>query len=380
MKKQFLLIFIFIFCLAGIVAPMPITHFYDWTESTKNPISSELYNACMKYPDLCFTGDVLEDVSVIYYFIDKSKYSATHSPSFCRELIENAANDQELACAVGGCMHLPQDLPSHTLMVPGAIKNSKLVNNVIHIFAEQKVDNWVVSNNPGIKNEVIEKLSDYKTCIPVYKKAMLGEPAYGEMSDSELESLFDKFITEYQNGVTGYDVGFKTKSFMVNLKTLPTTLLLTYSTILLFFSIIFILLAIKVFRKEAKIRHYVGLVIFLLLTAIFGYIFFMNLQGRGFEAIINFVTPLSNLVPLPFAQEELPRLGIQNTVELLTQGETWLSGKDPDGFKELLAADQSIKIWDYFILGALVLVLLWYVWYLLKRNEVSINPIGGYNL
>jgi hypothetical protein len=251
MKKNLIwaLFLVSILCISGAIAYMPVTHGYMFDSSKEIPINSEMYKACAKYPDLCYSGDVMTDVSVIFYFLDRSKYSSTHSPSFCRTLLENSNGDEEMACAVGSCLHLAQDMVSHNELVPNAVLKTKLKNSVVHIFAEQKVDNYLTSKYPTLERESKDSLSQYKSCMPLFKKAMIGDPSYNDYTDAQLDELFDKFITEYQNSQTGYDAGFKTKSFLTNIQALPMNLLAIYIISLLGLFIICALLLIKILRK-----------------------------------------------------------------------------------------------------------------------------------
>jgi hypothetical protein len=103
----------------------------------------------------------------------------------------------------------------------------------------------------------------------------------------------------------------------------------------------------------------------------------MNMAGRGFQAIMYVVKPISNLVTIGDAQYFVDR-AVTNSKELLTQGEMWLSGMDPTGFINLDSADASVAIFDYMILIVLSLTLIWFIWFLFKKNKVK--AFTGYSI
>src|SRR3972149_75315 len=112
----FVMMFILVLTIAQVSAFMPkFSHKYITDKALETPLDSEFYKACAKYPDLCYSGVVLNDISVIFYYTSRGKYTATHNPPFCAELLSNVATipgkdiDKMRACAVGGCMHQPED-------------------------------------------------------------------------------------------------------------------------------------------------------------------------------------------------------------------------------------------------------------------------------
>lgn len=432
MKNQKILAMFFIFCfvmmsIASVSAFMPKnTHKLIHTSSVADPVDSELWRACNKYPSLCYTGNVLTDISVIWYWTEGYKYAVTHSPNFCRALIEEANNDQEYACAVGGCLHQPADIVSHNDMVPYAIKHSLLANVVIHVFAEQQVDTWVTKNYPGIGDEALNYLSDYETCTPLFKRVMLGQQEFSDITEEEVNDKFDKFIVEIMTSQTGYDTAFKQKSVAVNFKSIPFTVLGIYILLMSYLIFITLLVFVKIFKKQAMLRHYVSLIIFLPLSLAFGYVFISNLQGSAFNSIVTIATIVTSpilyyiltgitfilfifavantiksdkktfgavislllffgsllflylsvisgdgIVPLGNTPEFYVNQAITFSKELLTQGTVWLTDKEASGFTALDEADRQILLYDYILLFALVVFFSWYTWFLLRKNKIK---------
>lgn len=380
--KKFLLLAFMAFILLGIMSQvsafMPhFTHKLIHQESLQDPVDSELYKACMKYPSLCYSGNVLNDVSVIFYWTQGYKYEVTHTPNFCRALIEEANNDQELACAVGGCMHQPADIVSHNEMVPKAIKHTFLANAIIHVFAEQKVDNWVEKNYPGVGDQALNYLSDYKTCTPLFKRVMLGQEEYSDVTSEQMDTIFDKFVVEIMTSQTGYDPAFQNKSFLVNIKSLPFSVLAGYTLVMLFFMLITVLLIIKMVKRQAKLRHYIALFVFLPIFLILAYVFIANLNGSAFKAVINIAKPISGIVPLGNTPEYYVNKAVQNTEAFLQQGPQWLSDTEASGFVALDEADHGVIFWDYLFLLLLILFFAWYVRFLFKKNKIKVKGTFG---
>ena len=359
--------------MSQVSAFMPrYTHKFIHQTALQEPVTSELYSACMKYPSLCYSGNVLNDISVIWYWTEGYKYAVTHNPNFCRALIEESKTNEEYACAVGGCMHQPADIVSHNKMVPWAIEHSFLANTVIHVFAEQKVDNWVEKNYPSVGQEALNYLGDYEKCMPLFKRVMLGYEEYGDVTEEEVDAKFDKFIVEIMTSQTGYDTAFEQKSFAVNFKSLPFTVIAGYSLLLLFFLLVSVLLMIKMFKRDAKLKHYLAFfLVFLPIALLLSYVFIANLQGSAFTAVIKIAKPISFLVPLGDSPESYVNQAIENTRDFLVQGQQWLTNSDASGFPRITEADNKILLFDYIILIVIFGFFIWYVYYLFWKNRIK---------
>jgi hypothetical protein len=324
----------------------------------------------------------LIDIGVYYYYTQGSKYQTTHSPSFAKLLIENAPKisgkdaDKMMACAIGGGLtHLPADLASHgpNGVVQYSITHSFLANSVVHVFAEQHVDNIVVSREPGIKQQETDFLASANECEDLFITSMMGTDAFKDMSEADLRNVYHDFIQEILTSQgSSYDPAFKEKSFIGELDSLPISLLVGYFILMFIFILILILIIIKIIKKQFKWRLIFGIIIFGGLAILMIYFAINMVQGTTFKSFINLIKPISNLVPIGNADTYINN-GIDNTRQVLLNGETWLEGKDPSGMGTnpvLINASNQVMWVDYIILGILVLFLIWLAWYVLKRNKV----------
>lgn len=392
MKNKFL-ISLMIISIFSIMFLLPLgssfmpkyTHKLIQEQSLKEPINSEFYKSCLKYPELCYSGNVLSDVSVVFYYTGQGKYTATHSGSFCNELINNIAKipgkdpEKMRACAIGGCLHQPADIVSHSNlgnkdgMVSYAISHSLLVNSVIHVFAEQKMDNWVERNNPQMAEQSRNYLSSYKECEDLFIVAMMGESDYGDMQKADLENVFEDFINEIITSTeTGYNPAFQQKSFLGTLDSLPTVILVIYVLIMLILFLIILLIIIKLLKRNGKIRHILGLVIFLPILIILIYLFIGASQGQAFKNFITLIKPVSELVPIGNNQQYIDD-AVLNNRQILTNGQDWLNGKDASGlgaYPVLEVASSKVLIYDYILMILLGTFLIWFIWFLFKKNKI----------
>ena len=380
MKKLNILLFLLIISL--VISPfvssyMPTTHYLVTKETLKEPIDSEAYRVCAKYPAECWSGNILTDVSVIFYYTERGKYSTTHSPSFIKALVENAGTEQEKACVSGAMIHHSSDIESHTIMVPQAIQKTKIVNNVIHVFTEQHLDNKVVKVNPFLQSEAYEKLKGFEACVPLFKKALVGNTEYTDLTSEEIDTIFSKFISEVVTGKTGYDPAFKNKSFFVNIKSIPFVIIGSYLLFMVLFLLLSILLLFKIARGDRRIRMFIGLIIFLPILILMLFLFIGNLQGSAFNNFVTVIKPISNLVPIGNADAHLNQ-AIENSIQVLTQGEIWLEKTEASGFHVLDQADRNIKLFDYLILLVLAMSLISFIFFLFRKNKSS--PRGALRL
>lgn len=393
MKNKFLLLVLSSIILISVMsfqvsAFFPTSHKYITTQSMIQPIESDFYRVCAKYPNLCWSGNILTDVTVVFYYTSGILYSTDHQPPFCSAVLNNVAKipggdpERLMACAIGICSHQSQDLGSHSDggLVSYAIEHSFLVNNIIHTFAEQKVSNYVEKNNPGIKQELDASLvSAYKECQPLLVMTLLGESAYQSagLDEAKLNAIFDDFISEIVSSKTGYDPSFKNKSFLGTLNSIPFSILGGYIVILLGLFLIIFLLIIKIFRRKAKVRHYIGLIIFLPIFIVLLMLFIGAMQGNAFKTFVFFIKPVSELVPIGNPETYLNK-AILNTKQLFLEGETALIGTDASGRGTnpvLDVADSQVMYADYIIFGVLGLALILFIWFLFKKEKIKSSDI-----
>ena len=386
----FLTVFLSLFLMNNASAFMPLEHYISVEQaiSSNNSIGTDFYNACNSYPDLCLASSMEVDIGVIWYYTASGKYGALHSPTFCKEILDNVAKvpgsdpNKMKACAVGACLHAGPDLVSHSDggLVQYCISHTFLPNSVAHVFCEQHLDNWVRSKDTyAVQQYKTSLLNGYLTCEPLYIQAMQGDSAFAGMSKSQLESTFDTFVQEIVNSQTGYDTGFKDKSLFVSIKSIPYSILIPYILVMLSFLMLSILLIFKVFRRQFKIRHIFGLIIFIPLFLVMAYLFYGALNGNAFNNFITVIKPISNFFPIGDPQSYMTR-AVENNQQILANGEKWLEGKDWSGMGTnpvLIQASNNVAYFYYIIMVLLIIVLGWFIWYLFKKNKISINNTFG---
>ena len=393
MKNKFLLLVLSSIILISIMslqvsAFFPITHKHLIEQSLIQPIESDFYRLCAKYPDLCWSGNILTDVTVVFYYSSGILYSTSHQPPFCSAVLNNVAkipggdSERLMACAVGICSHQSSDLPSHSDggLVQYSIQHSFLVNNIIHTFSEQAVDSYIERKYPTIKQEMDSSLvASYRECQPLIVMTLLGESAYQSagLDEAKLNAIFDDFISEIVSGETGYDPSFKNKNFLGTLNSIPFAILGGYIVILLGLFLITILLIIKIFRRKAKVRHYIGLIIFLPIFIIMLMLFIGAMQGNAFKTFVFFIKPISELVPIGNPETYLNK-AILNIKQLFLEGETALIGTDASGRGTnpvLDVADSQVMYMDYIIFGVLGILLILFIWFLFKKEKIKSQDI-----
>jgi len=356
------LIFISLLLVFTVSAHMPLTHWVDLEKAIDKASGStlDLYDACKNHLDLCYAGDTLTDVSVMYYYTYFKRYSITHSPTFCRALIDQARGEEELACAVGACIHQAQDLPSHTQMVPYAIEHTFLPNQIIHPFAEQHEDNIVNKQNPGANAIAMGKLESYKTCSDLYKRVLSGEKDYKGI---DLDSLFEAFIAQVQTS------GYKGISFG-RIMTIPFAIVAAYFAFMAFFLTLMILIVFKklVYSDRRKWYHWLTVSGILIVLLIMGGLAFAFAAGAGMTTFQWLISPISNFVPIGDVSS-IQQQTIDNTANVLIYGEAFLEGKDASGIKYLEASNAKIMTPLVVILTILIVATILLIWLNLRTPK-----------
>jgi len=361
---------------------MPPTHSYIFDKAMQVKIESNLYNSCDKYKDLCYTGNVLSDVSVIYYYTSFKRYEVTHTPSFCTALLSSANTDEERACAVGGCTHQPNDIASHTEAVPWTIKHTLMPNGFVHVLEEQHVDNWVVTKDPTARTSAYTSLQSFEQCVPLFKRVLEGNKEYKGVN---MDDLFSKFVNEVQSSENKNKMyGFS----YTNLSTIPFVIVMIYISALSFVFIIIVLLIFKRlrFNDRRTILNWITLIITIFVFAILMILFVANLYGNAFGTFITMIKPIANWVPTHDIQAQIDH-GVNNQVEFMKQGELWLTNKYNEGLvasgtKQLTAANNSIMLGEYLILIAIVCLIALILYFNFKGSgkKQTSNSSASYNI
>jgi hypothetical protein len=399
-NKLFILIlvsmFLLISSLSNVKSFMPPTHNFLNSEimSSYQGTSTQMYNAMVNHPDLAYVGNMLTDISVVFYYTGGgAKYQVTHSPGFCTAMLSNAvgsngvSQEEEFSCAVGTCLHQSEDWVSHTIMVPYAITHSGLANQVVHVFAEQHLDNIVLKEHPEVVNNVMSiNISSWNKCIPLFKRTLDTYDSYKQDVESgATDTLINSFIAEVYNSVnsnskTSYDMAFQDKvTIFGKIGLVPPLFLLMYLGFMGLFGLLAVLL---IFKKDKKIINWISLVLFTILFVIMLILFISLLTGHLFQTVVFIVRPISNLVPIGSANNIL-NLGIQSGQSLLTEGASYLASADhpkiASGFVELSKASNSVKWIDYIIIFLLFATLIFLIYINFRKNPQSKEVNWRYN-
>lgn len=378
-KKAILSVFLGILLVGTVSAFFPITHKYQQAQLMDTYSGdSEFYDACLKHPDACYVGNVLTDLSVVWYYINGGEnYIITHSPSFARANLRNAVGEVELACAVGSGLHATQDYQSHNIMVPDAIRRTGIPNSVLHVFAEQHIDNIVSEEYPFIVNDISLLGNDsWNKCIPLFKKTLEGFSAYEDEIDSgKLDDVIYVFIDNVQDSVTagntGYDVSFRSKvSIFGKLAFVPMSFLITYIAVTFLFLTISILL---LFRDNKTIINYLTMFIFAGIAVFLIVIFMIALFGNAFNTMVTLIRPASDLVPVGNFDSHI-RNSIENGYDFFDEGEQWLidrSSPDASGFTTLREADKQGRWLLYLIMGICITALYSLIYLNFRRRDIQ---------
>lgn len=317
-------------------------HFLDLKLAVeRGEINTQQYQLCKDNLDLCYSGNILSDISVIYYYTVASRYSATHSPSFCAAMTEEAVGEPEQACAIGLCIMFGTDLVSHEKMVPFAISHTGIVNGMIHSFAEQKHDDIMLKKYPEAKAEAIRALTAtdeqgrnkaIEVCGPLFTRVLAGDENFG-LSEGKIKQLIRDFIGEVSNSKTGYDTSFTKLSYV------PISIWLAITGWLLFWLVISLFLILK---KNKTLFNWISIAfIVLILIMPIGTLVVAGLQGKAFSTFQFMIRPISKLVPIGDA-EDMTEQSIDLIREYFTKGEGVITGTEASGFTVLDEADRKV--------------------------------------
>ena len=353
----------------------PQSHDFIIDRALDKPQTTEVYNACKNNRALCYAGNTLADISVYWYYQKFIRYKVTHTPTLCRDLLDSANGEEELACASGGCTHQSGDFVSHAFLtngedglVPTAIRKTLFPNAIIHPFAEEKVDIYVDSITNTNYRELVKR-EDYEKCQPLFERVLVGNENFQGV---ELKNRFALFIDEVTGvGKTGYDMSFN------RILTIPFPVLSVYFGFLFFLIVYSSLLFFLRIRHRDK-RTFLNWFTFIFM---FGFIILMIYflialsSGNVYDTFISVIAkPGSKLVlvePSIYIEDAIKR-----TESFFATGESALFGTDASGEVPLAVADKKIKTFQYiafFIIGGLST---WILFKNFKRKKQS----GGFNL
>lgn len=372
MKKKIpiitLLVIFSLFLLPNVNALFPDSHHYIHlkicdTQTTTSPIKTLV---CDKYPKEALAGDLITDISVVYYYTeDFTRYDITHSQNFCQRMIEEAENDRQLAVAYGVCLHQIHDSQSHNILVPHSIVNTLTPNAFIHPIAEFRVEELLLNeqklnplntNKKALESQTRDALLIFQEngiennqFIDQLKRALKPSPEYDTVNMNDLASFF---IGQVRAG-EGYQLGIQ--SFF---GALPKSVFVFLGSVL--FACIFFLYYLFKSKKRIWAMNYL-LIPFLMFISILIIIAFIGLfTGRLFQFYEIAIKPISYIVPLGNWQSQIDN-SVQISLNYFNTG--ILNVPQPSGFEAIKEAERLqiiVRIITLIAIGSVLAFLIFF--------------------
>lgn len=351
-KKILIPFFIFLMLIFNVFAWMPDTH-NDMNAEALHRAGDTPLARIVENDFADFVGcDILTDISVFAYFNDGlnkigTKYKQTHSQSLCTLMVGLAQNERELACAYGVCAHHVQDAVAHNDFVPTVVRRTKLVNGLVHIFAEEKV-------NDEIRNlQLSSQTRNFLGIAAAEHRGFFKRALASQNLDFPFEDLFDAFTDEV-TGNDKYSVGFR--AFTAVPLQIHVFLMLLFIA-----SLVGMGLIIRVQNRNIFNNISIVLLLIIVLTVIAAYaLFFTGDLWMFFQTASE---PISNLMPTQGWEQSVEK-SISETVNFLRNGETYVLSVTPDpaGSAALTAASNSgsgTRTVANIILGIVAAIFVW---------------------
>jgi len=343
-------------------AYFPVTHTYLISETCKQQYNTELSRMCCNDEKACIAGNLLADISVIYYLErGLKKYTVTHSDIFCRDAIAQSRNPTEEALAAGICLHQISDIYSHNVFVPYAIEHTSLPNIIVHPFVEQKIDNYINKISPQSRALLDSSLENSQQYAEFIQRVLQPNKEY---SDINVRNLITSFLQQVKNSNTGYDVSFST------LKMVPISLYI-YIFLILVISISGILLIM--YKTKMNFSTITSLIILSLIALIIISAILMTLTGVVWRYFTVIASPISNFVPTSNIE-----IGIKNTEgyikNLFIYGIDYFNTlpeemRDATGIKTIRYSEQESKTLRWIILTIIGIISALLIYFDIKSKK-----------
>ena len=328
-----------------------------------------------------------------------NQYKATHSLSLLNRALNIAGDNPKLrACAYGMGSHLIIDSYSHNQLVPGAIKQTSLVNGLIHSPKEIYDKNLFVTIEDRRYSREVLDIADDEEIVEFFEKVFVDDPALSKIS---IPLMIDFFRTQVQSDNSGgYSLGFRSffalpkfvyiflfigflfsislfgltiRKVRDGIRDTPTIFIAIFGFVSLVFfgTAIYGLFSANLWSIWESLSQYLfspymyGIaLLFLLFGGYLIYAFIMKprkLDNLGNLSVALFLLMLGGyMVTLPMGlhtgnEEVVYKLQIQEVSKMLTQGAGYvLTFQDPVGAKSLSDANESgalartIYLWTLF--------------------------------
>lgn len=321
MKKIFFLLIFVLFC-SIVYAPMPPTHDYICENALKISPNNNNRQLIEQYPMDYLACNILTDYSVFVYYEEgintiSSKYKQSHTQILCKKMSESAINDRQKVCSLGVCSHHVQDAAFHTGIVAFVIGRTKMPNGLIHIFAEEAINDKIPEKNRHNNNvkQALVSTADYHYDF--------WESSVAELNpEFNFRAMYEAFVNEVTENEK-YSVGFRgftAVPFEVHLGLIGLFLL---GLVVLAF----------VIKKKAKgylkwVNGFAGLLsICVVILIILAYVLFYMGKLWIFFQVAS--TPISMLMPISGYEKDI-NLAIQETKNVIINGADHVLAVTPD--------------------------------------------------
>lgn len=332
MKKTILFLLTCMFMISMVSAWMPPNHLYiddnAMIQASNSPVGLIVQN---HYDDF-IAGNILTDSSVFFYFSEGfttigKEYKATHSAVLCKRAVELASNEEELAFAYGICAHHVQDAIAHNEFVPLVVERTKLVNGLVHVFAEEAVNDQI--NTPELDARVKSALVNR---APVHREFFIKILSSDQnINEIDVGKLYDAFVFEVA-GNAKYSVGFR--SFTA----VPTSI---HVILILLFLLSLTGLATLIRREKKNFFNKLSMVILSLMAIVIVFAYVLYLTGTLWQFFQVASTPITWITPTGGWEGYVDK-ATSETVKLMNNGADYVNTiQDPAGEVQLANAGKA---------------------------------------
>ncbi len=364
MKQQNSLVlsmfFMTVLLLGSVSSWMPETHTFINEEALVQSPNSEVGKLINSgYYEDFIACDVLTDISVFYYFTEGfnqigTKYKQTHTQNLCHRMIQLAKNDAQRACAYGVCAHHVQDAVSHNSFVPRVIRKTKLVNGLIHVFAEENANDQLITNELSVK--VRQALVNV---APIHREFFRGA-LVSENSEFPFESMYDAFVAEVSTSEK-YSIGFR------GFSAVPVSI---HFGLIMIFILSMMGMALLIKKKDRTMINKIFIVLlFLIAISIIG-LYWLFYAGKLWVAFQYASKPISALMPTSGWEADITS-AITETVNMMNGGSQYVLAVTPDpaGEIELLEASKTGKTLRTIVNGLIVALIGLFFYLNIKKKK-----------
>ena len=339
MRKSYLLtpvlVMIFIAFAFSSFAFMPETHELLNDNALNIAQASPVAKVIKEHKQDYEACTLLTDISVFYYFNEGfnaigKEYKATHSQSLCLAMVADAKNNAELACAYGVCSHLIADSVSHNLFVPQSIRDSHLPNALVHVFAEERVNDLILQDNPQyikvVRDALVNKAPVHKE---FFRRVLIQQ---GSAATFNFDAMYDAFVAQVSADAK-YTVGFKGFSAIPNV---------IHLFLILFAILNLALLIFLIKRGSSNIFSKILIIMALISLGFIIFIYVSFSQGQIWKVFEAVSSPVSAVVPVNNMESSL-QLATDNLVQFMSSGASYIiTVQDPAGNVKIGEANNSI--------------------------------------